>query len=422
MTGFAAAAARVTVLNVVSNVLLLLGNAYAARCLGPANVGISAQVLVSVQQISLAFNGGLDTTGVRQVASGHESAAATGRAVLTFRLLMALPLALAWVVWVLATYDAGPLRTAWLLGAPLLVVASVQLPFLFQAMDRLPRWAALTALSSSLAAVSYALFFHPGMPVGADLWVIAAVGTLVAGFSIAQGLRLAGLRGADFMRGWRDSGTVIVRLLAQSWRYWVLALLVFVYTAFPIVLVARMQGDEAAGILRVCLQLAAGLEVVFASINSLLLPRLVRWQRDGDETLWANQRRQLGPHVLVGLAALLVAGAAAPFVFGTFLGPQFQAGLVPFLVLAAGRVVVFVGQIFAWGVVALRLDGALLGATFCGALCSLALNFALIPRYSLLGAAIAALAAEVVIVSLCFMIQRRHLARGAKSGAAARST
>jgi O-antigen/teichoic acid export membrane protein len=359
---------------------------------------------------------------VRVVAGGQESAAATGRAVLTFRLLMALLLAVAWVIWVLATYDPGPVRTAWLLGAPLLVLASVQLSFLFQAVDRLPRWAALTALSSSLLAVSYGLFFHPGMPVGADLWVTVGVGTVVAGFSIGQGLRLAGLRGADLARGWRDSGVVISRLLAQSWRYWVLALLVFVYTAFPVVLVAHMQGDAAAGILRVCLQFAAGLEVVFASINSLLLPRLVHWQREGNDALWANQRRQLGSHVLVGFAALLVAGAAAPFVFGTFLGPQFQAGLVPFLVLAAGRVVVFVGQVFAWGVVALRLDGALLGATFCGALCSLALNFALVPRYSLLGAAMAALVAEVVIVSLCFMIQRRHLARGAKSGAAARST
>jgi O-antigen/teichoic acid export membrane protein len=422
VTGFAAAAMRVTALNVASNVLLLLGNAYAARCLGAANFGVSAQVMVAVQQASLAFNGGLDTVAVRQVASGHESAAATGRAVLVFRLLISLPLALAWVAWVLSTHDPGPLRNAWLLGAPLVVLASLQLSFLFQAMDRLPRWAALTATSSLLIALAYGVSFHPGMPVGADLWVTASVGALVTAASVVHGLRLAGFDAAGVARGWRDGASVVMRLLAQSWRYWLLALLVFVYTAFPIVLVARMQDDAAAGILRVCLQFAAGLEVVFASINSLLLPRLVRWQREGNDTLRANQRRQLASHGLMGVAAFVAAAAAAPFIFNTLLGPQFQAGLVPFLLLAASRVVVFVGQVYAWGVVALRLDGALLGATLCGALTSLALNLALVPRYSLTGAAVAALAAEVVIVSLCFIVQRRHLSRDASSGAAGRST
>jgi PST family polysaccharide transporter len=255
------------------------------------------------------------------------------------------------------------------------------------------------------------------MPVGADLWVLCIAGALVSMASVAHGLRSAGLRVADLARGWRASAAILSRLLAQSWRYWVLALLVFFYTGFPVLLIAGMQGDAAAGIFRICLQFAAGLELVFASINSLLLPQMVRWQSDGNEALRTRQREQVKVHMLVGAAGLALAAAAAPVVFGLLLGPQFSAGLVPFIVLALGRVIVFVGQVFVWGVIALRLDTALLVATACGMLASLALNLALIPHYSLLGAAFASVAAETVIGGMCFFFQRRHLARTAAAAA-----
>jgi PST family polysaccharide transporter len=228
--------------------------------------------------------------------------------------------------------------------------------------------------------------------------------------SMTQGLSIAGLHAADFVREWRDSGRLLISLIADSWRYWLLALLAFVYTGLPVLLVAQLRGDADAGVLRVCLLLAAALEVIFASINSVLLPRLVRSRREGKQALWAQQRRQLVPHVLAGAAVFLLTCVAASPVFNTFLGAQFESGLWPFIVLALSRVVVFVGQIFVWGIVALRLDSALLGAVLCAGVVSVALNLALVPRYSIVGAALAALAAELVIACGCFIVQRRHLA------------
>ncbi|MEJ6021476.1 lipopolysaccharide biosynthesis protein [Ramlibacter sp. PS4R-6] len=407
-SGLARTALRVALFNATANALLLVGNTYAARCLGAVNVGIGAQVQVGVQQAALAFNGGLEMTSVRAIASGQESAATVARAVLAFRLAVAVPLALAWMAWALATQEPGVVRTAWLLGGPLLVIAAVQLPFVFQATERMPRWSALTAMSALLVAGAYALFFRPGMPAGSDLWVLVAVGTVMAAVSVTQAF--AGVHAAAPAPGmrWRDTGAVAVRLIAQSWRYWLLALLIFVYTALPVLLVARMQGDAAAGVLRVCLQLASGLELVFASINGLLLPRLVRAREEGEHVLRAQQRSYLRTHIALAVGALVVAALAAPFVFDRFLGPQFQEGTAPFVVLALSRAVVFVGQLAVWGVIALRLDGVLLAATACGALTSLALNLALIPGHSLLGAAWASVAAEAVIVSLCWLGQRRY--------------
>jgi O-antigen/teichoic acid export membrane protein len=395
--------------NLASNAMLLLGNAYAARCLGPVNLGVGAQVQAMVQQASLAFNGGLDQVAVRLIAGKQEPAAAVARSVLSYRFVVAVLLACAWSAITLLVLPPGTVRVAWLLGAVLLVLGSLQLPFLYQAVEQMPRFAALSALSALLVAVTYALTFHPGMPAGSDVLVLACVGVFSASFIALLAFRMVGLSYKTFLTQWRDSVALLRRLLAQSWRYWILAVLVFVYSVLPVLLVGRMQGDAAAGILRIGLVLAGGLELLFSSINSLLLPRLVQWHHEGKDVLRARQGQLLKTHVTLGAAVAVVTLLAAPWVFRRFLGPEFLPGLAPFLVLAMARVVVFVGQIYAWTLVALRLDAQLLYATCCGAAASLLLNLLLIPRFGVMGAAYASLVAEVVIVSLAFLWQRRHV-------------
>nr|WP_281068676.1 lipopolysaccharide biosynthesis protein [Ramlibacter agri] len=404
----------VTGLNMASNVLMLFANTYAARCLGPANLGVSAQVQALVQQLALSFNGGFDAVSVRLVAAGQEKPANVLRSVLVFRTGIALLLAVGWIVGVFLLVPAGPVRMAWMLGALLLVVLALQLPFLFQSIEQMPRFAAITAGTSLLVALTYAVAFHPEMPVGSDLLVAAVVGSVAAVSACMLACRLVHLNPATFFTHWAEIRVLLVRLLAQSWRYWLLAALTLVYTVLPVSLLAWLQGDSAAGILRVCLLFASGLEVVFASINSLLLPRLVRWlHEEGLDALWAHQKELLKAYlafaVLVGLALL----GLSPWIFTHLLGERYLPGLVPFFVFAAGRLVVFVGQIYSWGVVALRLDRQIVLATACAAAASLLLNVALVPSLSILGTALSALAAETILVTLAWLMQW-HAVRAAR--------
>ena len=405
----AVSAIWVLVLNTAANLLLLAGNAYAARSLGPVGLGVSGQVLAAVQQAGLVFNGGLDPVAVRAIAAGHEAPTAVLRAVLSFRCVIAVLLSLAWIAVVLTSHPPGPVRSAWLLGVPLLLCAALQLSFFFQAVEQMPRFAAVSAASALVIAGTYAATFHPAMPVGSDLLVLGTVGMLTAGGAAWLSFRLAGIRVASFFDAWRSNAAPVRQLLLQSWRYWLLAVLVFVYTLLPLLLIGRAHGDAAAGILRICLVLAGGLELIFSSINSLLLPRLVQWHSAGREILRSRQRQLLKVHMATAAGVALVTVAAAPLVFQRFLGPEFASALMPFMLFAASRIVVFFGQIYAWGLVAMRLDGPMLYATACGAATSLSLNILLIPQFSVVGTGVAALTAETVVASLAFIFQRRHL-------------
>jgi O-antigen/teichoic acid export membrane protein len=403
----------VLLLNGVSNLLLLAGNTYAARCLGAANVGIGAQVQAAVQQAALVSNGGFDPVAVRAIASGRRPANGVLRAVLCFRLGIAIPLAVAWVVFVLATQPPGAVRNAWLLGAALLVVGSAQLQFLFQAIERLPIYTGIAAAMSLLTALSFRIFFVPGMPAGSDLLVLALVGMIGLGsifFVASHVMRLdQGAQGLDVGSAWQGASD----LLRESWRYWALAVLAFVYTGLPVLLVAFYQGDAAAGVFRMSLLFAGAMEVMFGSINSLLPPRLIRWRDEGEDALWTAQRKLVSVHVTIGVLATAFAIVVAPWCFATFLGPEFQGGALAFQVLALSRLVVFVGQIYAFGLTAQHLDQLLVRATVWGALTSVIVNVLLIPRMSLLGAAFAAVASEVVVVGLCFAFSFAHRKRSA---------
>jgi O-antigen/teichoic acid export membrane protein len=305
-------------------------------------------------------------------------------------------------VWLVVTLTLVPraVRGPWLLGIPLLAAPAFTLLFAYQALERLPLQNAIVAALTVGSAAAYLLFFRPGMPAGADLVVIGAVTLIGLGCSWAFARPL--LRGLPR----RPSGREVMGLLRESWPYWLLAAAVWLYASVQLPVVALRVGREQAGLYRAALSLSAVLDLLFTSINSLLLPRFVVWHRDGSRTLWRRQQRLLGLYALLGIATLAVALVLGPHVLPRLLGPEFAGAVRLFDILAASRVVVFCGQIFSNGLAATGHDGRFLMASLAGVVVGLPGALLLSAEFGALGAAYAALAAEVVVVSLCYVFMR----------------
>src|SRR5258706_15941077 len=67
---FARDAVIMLVLNTSGKLFMFVGNIYAAKCLGPINLGISAQILAFSQQASIAYNGGVIKITLLENAAG----------------------------------------------------------------------------------------------------------------------------------------------------------------------------------------------------------------------------------------------------------------------------------------------------------------------------------------------------------------
>jgi PST family polysaccharide transporter len=187
-----------------------------------------------------------------------------------------------------------------------------------------------------------------------------------------------------------------------------MVIVVYCYSTLQIPLLGALAGEEKLGIYRSALMLAAGLDLLYGSLNVLLLPRLVRWKQLG-ATLFRRKQAQLfaassGMGICVAAASII----AAPTIYRLMLGPRFAGGAVPFQILALARSVVFVGQIYSNSLVALGLDRQFLWATIAGAVFSVTANIYAIPKFGIPGAAVVSLAAEVIVCTLCFVFTNLH--------------
>lgn len=404
---FARDAAWLFIFNLLSRIVSFFGTTYAMRCLGPVNVGISALVQTTVQQVALVFNCGFETVAARRIATDHHQTKIITPTAMTFRLVLAVIAALVWVVVCHLVVPVSQ-RWVWMMGAPIMIAGTGSITFVFTGLEKLPIQNGIGTGGVLLMAAAYFVFFRPGMFLGADLIVIAVIGLAAMGVSWAVYHRLIG--------SWPIGGIVVQQLKSlfrESWRYWVLAVVIFFYSVFQIPLIAYLLGSREAGIFRSAFGMAAGVELLFNSINSLLLARLVNWQKTGIDLMWRRQGQLLLVFLAIGLPIVGILVLCAPLIYALLLGNAFMEGVRVFQILLVGRLVVFLGQIYAWGLVAVGQDNQFLMASLLGAVTSVALNLLVIPIFGLIGVACVSVGSETLIHSYCFLVlwRRRKILR-----------
>jgi O-antigen/teichoic acid export membrane protein len=400
---FARDAAWLLVLNLISKAIAFVGSAYAAQCLGPVNLGTSALVQTTAMQVGLLYNGGFNTVTVRRIAGDYACTTSVAATVVTFRIISAAILLLSWLI-VVALVVPHPKKYAWMVGGILLITSASGVGFAFQGMEKLPIQNAIATGTSLLTAAAYVILFTPGMFLGADLIVIASAGTASVVASWIMYRRTVGSWPVSKIK-WDK----LRSLLRESWLYWILSVVVFFYSLFQFPLIAYFLGENKTGIFRSAFLMASGVEMLFSSINVLLLPRMVVWKKQGLHVMWQQQYRLLLIFLLIGVPVTGVMILVAPFAYRVFFGQADVEGIQIFQILVVGRLMVFIVQIYVWGVVAAGKDKKFLFASILGAVSSVTFNILFIPVYGLMGVAVVAVFTEIIIGLSCYFFMRKFM-------------
>ena len=370
-------AVTLLILNGISKGVEFFGNAYAARCLGPVKYGISANVLAWIVPVTLGCECGFNTVAVRRIATDKTGCRSLIGAVMSFRLFFATLAALLWLIFSL-TVVASSQQLAWGIGAIIVLMKAANLNFVFQGVERLPIQSAIVAGGSLLTAGAYLFFFSPGMFLGADLIVIAVVMMLTVVISWYAYFRLFARLPLGSV-SWKP----LKALLEESWRYWISAIVVYFYSRFQVPLIASLIGEQKAGVYRSAEMISDGLGFLLTSVNTLLLPRLVIWKEYGHRSLSHHQTKLAIIFLFIGLGPLSLLILKGDWIYQKLLGSEFLEGVFPFRILVVSRLVVFIGQIYVWGLVATNQDTKFLLAFILGAVSSVALNLILIPIFGI---------------------------------------
>ena len=274
-------AGRLLLLQGLILIVMFFASTYAMRSLGPEQLGIGAFVLAIVAQGRVLGDLGLGITGVRAMSNEPEKTSAVVSLVFGIRLRAAAVLSLLMLLVVWAFHLTG--NTAlWLMAVPLLMLSVLSPQWVFQGMERIPKYNVYQLIVSITTALMYFGLFRPG--VTAEWYVAVALLTQAIGW----GLSYAWLRG-QIRIDWRPFGRDRAQEMIRSSRHaFAVVFTISIYTSLDILLITLFLSTEQAGIYRAC-QSVVGIVLALQMMLPLLVyPRLIAWKNISDQVFVKN--------------------------------------------------------------------------------------------------------------------------------------
>jgi O-antigen/teichoic acid export membrane protein len=375
------------------------------RTLGDEGFGQWSTVMAVIGFAGYFGSMGLDRVTVERSAGDPERAPDWVGALVTLRLVLALPVAAISAALCALVADGAPMRIAGLLLSAVMLVSAasaIRVVFELQVRNR------VSTLVELLSGVTWA---------GVVVVVALAGGGLVAlaaGFMINQTLTnlayvFLALRGAEVrFRGVRELWPTLARLGIPVGLG---GLLTLGYGYVDQVIVFTAAGARDAGLYGAAYRILERLQFIPATLLVTLFPVLVAARDHDRERLERVLQLTVEYLAICGLPALAISLAGPEPLVRLLFGDEFAAAAPAFPVLMAAFAVICFGYLTGHLVIAYGLQRRFVLIAAAGLVFNVALNLALVPRYGFMAAAWLTLATEVLVTALTawIVVRRSHL-------------
>lgn len=374
-------------LGVVVTLLLVRG-------LGSRGFGIWS-ALFAVGQIAGSFGDlGLNGITISRAARDTEREGSWLGALLSLRLLLAIPITLASLTAILLIAPTNQARLAGaLIAGVMLVGAPTALGVVFQLRVRNHIPMAIMTLNSIVWGAGVVVITAISGGIAAFAAVFLASSALTSAVTVLLALRMAHVRLGGTTGLWRPLLRVGVVTGAAG-------ILVTLYVRLDQVLVLQLAGSRQAGLYGAAYRLLDQIQFIPISMMTTLFPLIAASYRSRPEqarSLLQTAGEYLTMASLPILAFTIV--AASPIMTRLF-GPEFAAAAPALPVLAGVFVLISFGYLAGNMVVILELQRRFLRFAAVGLAINALLNIAFIPSFGFLAAAWITLATEVVVMTL----------------------
>lgn len=188
-------------------------------------------------------------------------------------------------------------------------------------------------------------------------------------------------------------------------------LAVSIYTSLDSLMLGFINGDNAVGLYDVAVKGKTVILSLINAISAVLLPRLSYYVAKNETEQYASMLQKSSRYILMIAVPLMVFFEIEAFDTINILGGSNYADavlcmqiLMPILVISGFSNITGNQILIPHG-----MDSCFTKAVSCGAIIDLILNFILMPKYSIYGAAIATLIAEIVQMSVQTFYSRQYL-------------
>lgn len=387
----------------ITKIITVFTTAWAARCLGPVSVGISAMIGATLAQLNL-FNGGtLDGLTIRRYKNlkSPEERQQYAVEITNHRLFLGVGLS---VVGLIIWFCAG-LDHTWTLGVlaaiPVLILTSAIPMWVIAAEEKSHLRYVINVVNSLVMAGIFVAFFRPGQAPGSDV-VVAAIAAAIA-YLIATSYALKWKN--PFPINLKYLRTLLKNLKEGRWLF-LTGFVFYAYQFMDLPLIGYLRPLTEVGTYRVAYNLTNPIQEIYAIMVLFLFPRMVEWQKLGGAEVWKRQKHL----ALVFSGGLAIAGLGAfflmPLVIKWLYGPAFVEAGYPAVLLLLSKGVGCIGGLFSLGLWAQSEDRRVFLVYLPSAIITLILGFVLIPRFGILAAALVSLLSQTLVCLALFLTAR----------------
>jgi O-antigen/teichoic acid export membrane protein len=317
--------------------------------------------------------------------------------------LIALPIGAACAALVGPSGPALPLLACAMVTSVLTALAASYLS-VFRAWQRMDLEAvtALVLRAATCIGVLIAAWRWGGVLAVALAYAAGALAGLVfaAGVAARHGLRPA----------WTARRAQLEELVRAGVPFVVTALLVTLYFRIDTLMLAAFHGERSVGLYNAAAGLMLAAMMFSQAVVTAVFPVVAHARSLGDPIARPVVRRALVASLAMAAPIALVGAAGAPVILRTLYGEAYAGAAGSLAILMSCLPVLFVTNLIGQCLGALGRQRTVLAVSALNAAVNVLLNFALIPRFDLEGAAAATLATELFGLCSYGVVLRRELA------------
>jgi len=398
-----------TAANILSKLIGFVTIAYLARVLNASGFGQISFAQAIISYFALFTNLGLTTFGVREVARDKEHIKKHVNNILTLRIFLAIVsfgLLLIFIAFINKPANYKALIAFY--GLSLFPLA-LSLDWVFQGIERM-EFIGIAGILRSLVYAGLVFLFvnNPSKILSVPLFALAASFVTIA---LPIYIFVKNYGWFSFSFNWSIWKEFLIKALPMGFSF----IMIQIYYNLDTIMLGFMKGDEVVGWYNAAYKIIFFILPFSGLLIQSIFPLISKYYKESREKL----------SLLVNTSAKILTAVAIPLgIGGTILakpimnliyGPQYQNGVIAFQILIWTVAVIFVCVNFGNSLMACDGERKYAVGVSVGAGTNIILNFLLIPRFSLVGAAIATFATEVVV--LVYMayhfskITRIHLER-----------
>ncbi len=257
-------------------------------------------------------------------------------------------------------------------------------------------------ISFLVSSILKVILILVGAPLTSFVFIV-----LFDSFLIACGLVYFYYRNHLSLRFWKLDKTVALILLKDSWPLIISGLVISVYMKIDQVMIKEMLGSEAVGQYAAAVKLSEVWYFIHVAISSSIFPAIINLKKQSEELYKSRLQR------LYDLMVYLSIGIAIPTVFASDLvvdllyGNQYSAagGILKIHIWAG--VFVFLGVASSKWLLNENLQKYAMLNTIIGAIVNILLNYFLIKKMGVIGAAWSSLIAYFIAAYLCLFLFKK---------------